>query len=81
MSFEQIVNSGLDRAELVSSSIDITDDEKTYFIRVQDLLSDAKFDITWSLVIRENEEMTDESVAYLILRHANETLEEFRSEG
>lgn len=80
MSFEQIINSGLDRAELTDSRVLITPKEKKYSITVRDLTSGDKWLFNWELAICENESMSEEDIAYMMLRLANESLEELRSE-
>lgn len=79
MDFEQIINSGLDRAEVVSSNILIDGDMRHYSVCARDLTTNIKWNLTWELNLREND-LTDEELAYLFLRMANEDLEEFRKE-
>ena len=73
--FEQIVNSGLDRAEVVSYG----EDEEVRILYIKDLTSnDTYVEYQWNK--NPMGQWTEEQLAYICLREVNEYLEELRSE-
>lgn len=79
MNFEQIINNGLSRAELISASIVYkTEDSRDVLLKIRELTIPAKIDLF--LPFDAGVETADESLAYLALREANEYLEDLRNE-